>query len=212
MTSIVRFPKASRRGVVMTGAAVVLTVAGLHGPRPATAQVAGAPLQVNSTADAVDAHPGDGVCATAPGNRICTLRAAIQEANARGGPQTIRLPAGVYTLALPNAAGVLTEDRAATGDLDITAGPLTIIGAGSGRTVVEAIPTPAQGFADNRVFEVLPGAAARLVALTVGGGHTRATGQGATDANGAGIQNAGLRQQDHCWCTRPTASTSVGSA
>lgn len=34
---------------------------------------------VNSTLDAVDAHPGDGVCATS-GN-LCTLRAAIMEAN-----------------------------------------------------------------------------------------------------------------------------------
>jgi CSLREA domain-containing protein len=35
---------------------------------------------VTSTIDAVDAVPGDGVCATAANQ--CTLRAAIQEANA----------------------------------------------------------------------------------------------------------------------------------
>ena len=40
----------------------------------------GATFTVNSTADAVDATLGDGICATATG--ICTLRAAVQEANA----------------------------------------------------------------------------------------------------------------------------------
>src|SRR5437763_1262600 len=35
---------------------------------------------INSTGDAPDANPGDGVCATAAGD--CTLRAAIMEANA----------------------------------------------------------------------------------------------------------------------------------
>jgi CSLREA domain-containing protein len=37
-------------------------------------------LTVDSTADAVDALPGNGACSTAAGK--CTLRAAIQEANA----------------------------------------------------------------------------------------------------------------------------------
>jgi CSLREA domain-containing protein len=39
---------------------------------------------VNSTGDASDANPGDGVCETStPGE--CTLRAAIEEANADPG-------------------------------------------------------------------------------------------------------------------------------
>ena len=37
---------------------------------------------VNSTGDGRDADPGDGLCETAPGNEECTLRAAIEEANA----------------------------------------------------------------------------------------------------------------------------------
>ena len=41
---------------------------------------------VNTTFDAAsgagDAFPGDGFCETAPGNNVCTLRAAIEEANA----------------------------------------------------------------------------------------------------------------------------------
>jgi len=40
---------------------------------------------VNSTGDGDDAFPGDGQCETAVGNGVCTLRAAIEEANAHVG-------------------------------------------------------------------------------------------------------------------------------
>ena len=58
-----------------------------------------ATFEVNHSGDAVDANPGDGLCATA--SAVCTLRAAIEEANASangdhidfniggGGPVTI---------------------------------------------------------------------------------------------------------------------------
>src|SRR5262249_12990409 len=85
---------------------------------------------VNSTADAVDAKPGDGVCATSSG--VCTLRAAIQEANAHSGKDSITLPAGTYTLSIAGPA----EDAAATGDLDIT-DDLILNGAGAETTIVD---------------------------------------------------------------------------
>ncbi len=44
-------------------------------------------LTVNSTSDAPDAKPGDGTCATAAA--VCSLRAAITEANLHAGPDTI---------------------------------------------------------------------------------------------------------------------------
>jgi CSLREA domain-containing protein len=44
---------------------------------------------VNSTTDAVDFDGGVGVCETALGNGICTLRAAIQTANAQAGADTV---------------------------------------------------------------------------------------------------------------------------
>src|SRR5688572_22952303 len=71
-------------------------------------------FRVDSTADAPDLDPGDGVCATA--EAACSLRAAVQEANALPGADRIRVPAGEYVLTL---AGRL-EDAAATGDLDLT--------------------------------------------------------------------------------------------
>jgi CSLREA domain-containing protein len=109
---------------------------------PATAQAA--QFVVNSTADAVDLAPGDGTCATSTG--VCTLRAAIQEANAlTGGPHTIRLPPGTYALTIPGAG----EDKGATGDLNITAN-LTISGAGATGTIIA-------GAALDRVLHVVKG-------------------------------------------------------
>src|SRR5437870_10369966 len=58
-----------------------------------------ASFTVNSTLDAVDASPGDGLCADATG--ACTLRAAIMETNALPGADEITLPAGVYALSIP---------------------------------------------------------------------------------------------------------------
>jgi CSLREA domain-containing protein len=91
------------------------------------------PFVVNSTTDATDANPGDGICETAPGNGICTLRAAIQETNALTGTNTIILPAGIYTLTIPGQ----NEIAGATGDLNINDSALHIVGAGSANTIVD---------------------------------------------------------------------------
>jgi CSLREA domain-containing protein len=95
---------------------------------------------VNTIADAVDAAPGDGICATATGK--CSLRAAVQEANAHGGADAISLPAGLYALSLTGPG----EDLAATGDLDVT-GELTVTGAGADTTIID-------GLKADRVFQV----------------------------------------------------------
>jgi len=70
---------------------------------------------VNNILDAVDADLSDSLCETAPGNNVCTLRAAIQTANALLGSDTIFIPAGVYTLTISGTV----EDACLTGDLDI---------------------------------------------------------------------------------------------
>ncbi|HEX2835625.1 MAG TPA: Calx-beta domain-containing protein [Thermoanaerobaculia bacterium] len=51
-----------------------------------------ATFTVNNAGDAGDATPGNGVCATA--GAVCTLRAALQEANALAGTDTINLSIG----------------------------------------------------------------------------------------------------------------------
>ena len=64
--------------------------------------VAPADYIVNSLKDQSDSAPGDDLCQDADG--YCTLRAAVEEANARPGRQTIALADHTYTLGDPNAA------------------------------------------------------------------------------------------------------------
>ena len=67
---------------------------------------------VDSAADDPDAAPGDGVCRTSAGG--CTLRAAIDEANRRVGPDTIRFaipsPAGQPTIQLASSLPAITDE------------------------------------------------------------------------------------------------------
>src|SRR5262245_31427452 len=125
---------------------------------------------VNSTTDAVDSIPGDGVCAAAGG--ACTLRAAIQEANALAGADTIIVPAGTYTLTIPGRG----ETAAGAGDLDITDN-LTINGAGSATTIIQACaPSPDTCIGIDRVFHVDPNAAgihATISGVTIQNGTTQ---------------------------------------
>lgn len=79
-----------------------------------------ATFTVNDTGDAADATPGNGICATS--GAVCTLRAAVQEANALAGADIITLPAGTYNL----IAGGLQL---------VTA--ITINGAGAATTIID---------------------------------------------------------------------------
>lgn len=128
---------------------------------------AAANLQVNSTGDAVDANPGNGQCATSGGQ--CTLRAAIMEANASTGADTITLAVGTYTLSIAGAG----EDAAANGDLDIT-DTLTINGPGA---IIDANDL-------DRVFDVVsPG-----ITVTIRGVTIRDGAAGDFDNGGGGIR------------------------
>ena len=122
-----------------------------------------APFVVDSVLDEVDANPGDGSCLSTP-TGVCTLRAAIMEANAFSDPDTISLPAGVFTLSLP---GVL-EDDAVTGDLDIR-GSVGITGAGTDLTIIDAANL-------DRVFEIILGDTVTLEDLTIRNGSAIVAG------------------------------------
>lgn len=137
---------------------------------------------VNNTGDTLDATPGDGFCADGTGQ--CTLRAAIGEANALAGADTITLPAGTYTISLVAAL----EDANLGGDFDVTQS-LTITGAGQGSTIVEAAATP--GTATERVFHnITIGQTLTLERMTIQNG--RVTGTAGTNARGGGFRNDGI--------------------
>lgn len=104
-----------------------------------------ATFTVQSTADTTDASPDDGICATATG--VCTLRAALVQANALPGPDTITLPAGTYNTA--TALPVTTI--------------VTINGAGAASTVVDGAP-------GQNVFGVAGAGGVTFTGFTVTGG------------------------------------------
>jgi CSLREA domain-containing protein len=122
-----------------------------------------ATFTVDTTADAVDAAIGDGQCATLAG--ACSLRAAVQEANADATPDEVLLPSGIFLLDL---AGT-NEDLAATGDLDVRA-PLALRGAGASATTID-------GAALDRVLDLHAPAGANgvsLAALALANGRSTA--------------------------------------
>jgi len=92
-------------------------------------------FDVNSEADVPDDSVGDGTCHAVLGlPGVCTLRAAVQEANAHAGSDTISLSAGqVYTLTRSGQ-----DDTALNGDLDIDDNVSILFFASGERPVVDA--------------------------------------------------------------------------
>ncbi len=88
-------------------------------------------FNVNNNGDANDSTPGDGVCATANVNAVCTLRAAISETNALTGTDTINLPADTYTI--QSSAG----SNNTSGSFFIS-DSLNLIGADASTTIISA--------------------------------------------------------------------------
>lgn len=72
-------------------AAVWIALAGLAVPADAEVRGSRDEFKVYVAGDAGDAVPGDGYCETAVGNSVCTLRAAIQEANAYPGADMVTI-------------------------------------------------------------------------------------------------------------------------
>jgi hypothetical protein len=145
-----------------------LILAGLLLPGVASA----ATFTVNVPVDLPDATPGNGVCnplGLGPG--LCTLRAAIMEANALAGNDTIVLTVG-QTYLLTRAG---QDDSAVNGDLDINSNITIVFFASGTRPVVDA------GVAE-RAFEVNSGNAT-LLGFDITGGNAVAPGI----AGGGGI-------------------------
>ena len=162
--------------------AVCLVAAG-----PAGAAV----LKVTTTDDGIDANLGDSACVTAAG--ACSLRAAVQTANALAGADQIILPAGIYALTL----ATFQEDAASSGDLDVAPGELVVTGAGAATTIVD-------GKLFDRVFDVLPGASLNASGLTIRNGRA---GDG---FGGGGVLNRGSLALTYVAVTGSRSSTGGG--
>lgn len=151
---------------------------------------------VDDASDRTDILRGNGVCATIFGN--CTLRAAIEEANASPGLDRI-LFAEPQVLPLLRTGAV--ENAAVTGDLDIL-DDVEILGLGVDQTIID-------GRGADRVFDIPAAEAAtivRIADLTIQGGA-------ATDPlefEGGGIFNAGRLTLERCRVTDNQASVGGG--
>jgi CSLREA domain-containing protein len=121
-------------------AAIVAALGGLLALYPAPAL--SALYTVNTTVDARDANPGDGKCETAAGNVTCSLRAAVEEANAATEPTSISLPAGTYVLT--QAVGCVFRVSPGVGDYAFWTTTalcvdrdVSVVGAGADATVID---------------------------------------------------------------------------
>jgi CSLREA domain-containing protein len=186
----------------------------------------GVTFTVDDVGDAVDAVPGDGTCQTATG--VCTLRAAIQEANALPGADRIECLdklAGTVVLSIPGAG----EDMGATGDLDVR-DDLMIDGDCERQRddIVSPLPVDAAGL--DRVLHVVSGTVTvRNLSLT--GGVTGAGEHGggilneadltldspfvfvrgnAASGNGGGLYNAGVATVTNTVFDANSAATGSG--
>ena len=90
------------------------------------------------------------------------------------GNDVINLPAGVYTVTIAGAS----EDGAATGDFDIT-DDLTIIGAGSSSTIIDANHI-------DRIFRVVTSSTVNLSGLTIRNGDSGPSSGGGILIGGTG--------------------------
>jgi CSLREA domain-containing protein len=146
------------------------------------AQAAGRVFHVNTTVDAIDDKPGDGVCNSSDGK--CSLRAAVIEAGLGHGGDTIVLPAGRFLITIPPPLSPVVQDFGdpardpLNGDLNILM-PTTIKGAGMRKTVID-------GNHIDRVFSLHANSTVQDLTVTGGDPHEREV---PTTTGGGGIGN-----------------------
>jgi CSLREA domain-containing protein len=125
---------------------------------------------VNNNADTSDAAAGNGLCADAIGN--CTLRAAVEEANAFSGDDAI-----FFAASLLNATITLTTGVEIT--INGAGGALQIRGLGADKLTIDG------GAGSNRIF-LAANATLTITGITMQGGGSVGVGP-----DGAAIQASG---------------------
>jgi hypothetical protein len=138
---------------------------------------------VNSGYDLPDLDPGNGLCVAyifiSPPFVLpfCTLRAAIQEANALPGPDVIELGSGTYSLSLEGGQ----ENLADSGDLDIL-DTVEIRGQGADHTIID-------GAALDRVIDIpVPGISVTLRGISIVNGRLP-SGLAPVEQGGGAVRN-----------------------
>ena len=148
-------------------------------------------LVVNTLADNADVNPGDSICDSDAGTSgsQCTLRAAIQEANAVAGDDAISFDAG-----LEGFISLLTPLP------DLTSN-LTITGPGASTLTVQRDVDPSA--LNYRIFTIPAGVTINVSGLTLR--------NGSTDTDGGAILNAGTLTITDCVLSINRAISSGGA-
>ncbi len=150
-------------------------------------------FSVDSILDLPDAVPGDGVC-SAGTPAVCTLRAAIQEANSTPELDTVRVPSLAPRFRL-TTHGSDNED-ASRGDLDIVA-DLVVEGVGPGVATID-------GDLADRIFDIYPPARVTVRNLVLQ--------RGQVEAAGGAIRNASVLELEGVTFRDNAVSTGSGGA
>ena len=153
------------------GVALGITLLGVFLSASAHAAV----FTVNSPSDppAGDANPGDGICDIAPPTHTCTLRAAIQEANALAGADEIILPPDTYLLTIVTELGIT--------------GNLTITGGGASTTIIDGNKSVRP---NSRVLVAGSGITVNISGVTIRNGGTGGVGGGIFNAGTLTLTNS----------------------
>jgi len=169
-------------------------------------------IQVTLLGDATDPNPGDGICDIDPSTPApvleCTVRAAVQTANALAGPDKILLREANHVLTLVGAG----EDDAETGDLDVTSeitieGPDYIAGLGYSTSFIDAKKLK------DRIFDVQAGGMLTLNGVSLLFGKTAKDDFDAAapgEVSGGCIRSAGTTALDEIFLFRCSSSDDGG--
>ncbi len=169
--------------VLILGLSAAVALASSLSPALSTPST-GSTYLVNSLLDEPNADPALGKCLSYP-SHVCTLRAAVQQANFDTGPDTIVIPAGTYIL---TRAGY--DDTALVGDLDMIHS-VNLQGAGSGLTVIDGNGS----VTGDRVFQILSSATqVTITGLTIRNGQSLSSTVGTIGGGGLYMEGAGQLQ------------------
>ena len=135
---------------------------------------------VTRVSDSVDESPGDGICRDSLSR--CSVRAAVMEANAWPGPDSILLPdesllPGTFSLTIAGRG----EDAAATGDLDVTE---HVWMKPDGFPTISLDKRTLDAVGGDRLFHVRPGGSLELAGVILSRGDVGPSGE-----DGGGILN-----------------------
>jgi CSLREA domain-containing protein len=147
-------------------------------------------FHVDSTADHHDQTPGNGVCAAVvrPIGPVCTLRAAIEEANALAGNDRIYVPEASYVLSLGQLAITRTVSIFGEGDPVVDAdgdSRVFYVSGDSSPSVLFRSLTMTNGNTDNAGGAIRVEAGARVTVTRCRISHNQ------TQLAGSGIYNLG---------------------